>query len=49
MPKPTSKLNRICMSCLRVMVVFVTKVMVWLMVFWMHDLVGHLNVGGHCN
>lgn len=26
------------------MVVFVTTVMVWLMVFWMHDLVGHLSV-----
>lgn len=49
MPKPASKLNRFCMSCLGVMVVFVTKVMVCLMVFWMYDLVGHLNVGSHFN
>jgi hypothetical protein len=54
MPKSASKLNRIWMGCLWVMVVSVAEVMmIWwmllLMVFLTPDLIGHLDVGGHCN
>jgi len=54
MPKSASKLNRIWMGCLWVMVVSVAEVMMmwWmllLMVFLTPDLIGHLDVGGHCN
>ena len=31
------------------MMVFITKVMMWLMVFLMYDLIWHLNTGRHCD
>ena len=48
MPKPAGELDRILVSCLWVMVMFIAKVTMWLRVFWMHVLVGHLNMGCHC-
>jgi hypothetical protein len=49
MTKPAGEFDGILMSRLWVMVVFIAKVTMWLRVFWMHGLVGHLNMGCHCD
>jgi hypothetical protein len=49
MPQSAGEFNRIWMSCLWVMVMFIAEVTMWLTVFLMHDLIGHLNTGGHYN